>query len=112
MKADLHIQRTHWWLLERKPMVEGWIGEGDSEVQTSSYKLSYGDEIYSIRNIVNNIVITLWRQVVTYLSVHFIMYANIKSICSTPETNIYVRYILVFKGNMFNVEDKKCFFIE
>ena len=44
--------------------------------------------------------------------IHFIMYANIKSICSMPETNIYVRYISVFKGNMFNVENKKCFFIE
>ena len=42
-----------------------------------------------------------------YLSVHFIMYANIKSICSTPDANIYVRNISVFKGNMFYVEDKK-----
>ena len=35
------------------------------------------------------------------------MYANIKSTCSTPDANIYVRNISVFKGNMFYVEDKK-----
>ena len=34
------------------------ILEGEGEVQTSSYKVSQGDVMYSIGNIVNNIVIT------------------------------------------------------
>ena len=32
-------------------------GEGDEEVQATSYKVSHKDVIYSIGNIVNNIVI-------------------------------------------------------
>lgn len=35
------------------------IGEGDEEVQTS-YKISHGDVMYSTRNTVNNIVISLY----------------------------------------------------
>ena len=38
----------------------GETGEGDQEVQTSSYKISHWDVMYSIGNIVNNIVITLY----------------------------------------------------
>lgn len=38
----------------------GKIGEGDLWVQTSSYKMNNQEAvIYSIRNMVNNIVITL-----------------------------------------------------
>ena len=35
------------------------IGEGDLEVQTSSY-ISHGDVTYGIRNMINNIIITLY----------------------------------------------------
>lgn len=38
----------------------GEIGEGDEEVQSSSCKISHQDEKYSIRNTVNNSVITLY----------------------------------------------------
>ena len=38
----------------------GEIGEGDLELQTSSYKISHGDITYSIGNTANNIVITLY----------------------------------------------------
>ena len=34
----------------------GKIGKGDSDMQTSSYKISHRDEKYSIGNTVNNIV--------------------------------------------------------
>ena len=39
----------------------GEIGEGDKVIQTASYKktVSHEDVMYSIENIVNNIVITL-----------------------------------------------------
>ena len=36
------------------------MGEGYSEAQTSTYKLSYKDEKYSIQNIDNSIVIILY----------------------------------------------------
>ena len=76
------------------------ISEGDSEVQIFSYKIkSHRDVIYSIRNMVNNIVITLYAThgSWTYHSDHFIMYANVTSLCSTHETNItlYVNYISI-----------------
>ena len=74
----------------------GEIGEVHQEVQISSYKISYGDIMYSISNIVNNTVITLnddnGNQ--TWSNDHLIMYTNIELLCCTPETNItlYVNY--------------------
>ena len=50
---------------------------------------------------VNNIVITLYGtySYKTFHGYHFIMYAHVKSLCSTPETNIifYVNCISIFK---------------
>lgn len=37
----------------------GQIGEGDQKLQTLSYKINHGDEIYSMGNAVNNILLTL-----------------------------------------------------
>lgn len=39
-KTDLQIQRTNLWLPEGRGVEMGQIGEGDWEVQTSSYKIS------------------------------------------------------------------------
>ena len=39
---------------------EDKMREVNYEVQTSSYKISHGDEMHSKGNIVNNIVITLY----------------------------------------------------
>ena len=36
------------------------IGERDQEVQTSSCKISLGDVMYSMRNMVNSIILTLY----------------------------------------------------
>lgn len=36
----------------------GKTGEGDKGVQNSNYKISHGNEMHSLRNTVNNIVIT------------------------------------------------------
>lgn len=67
---------------------------------TSSDKISAG-MWHSIRNMLNSIVITF---IVTYGNqiyhgYHFIMYANVRSLCSTPETNIifYINYISLKK---------------
>lgn len=47
------------WLLERSGWGMGRRGEWDSEVKTSSYKISHRDKKYSIGNMVSNIVILL-----------------------------------------------------
>ena len=58
---------------------------------------------------VNNIVIwsTLygdrWLPDLTHGGDHFTMYANIKSLCSTPETDIklYVKYVPIRKNKWY-----------
>ena len=56
----------------------------------SSVLKSHRDVIYSIRDIVNDTVMTLYedRWLLGLSWCHFIMYGNIKSLCSTPGTNI------------------------
>lgn len=43
----------------------GGRGEGDQEVQISTYALSYVDDRYSVGNTVNNIIITVESQMIT-----------------------------------------------
>ena len=67
------------------------VDERDWEVQTCSYIINnHKDVIHSIRNVMNNMVITLYgdRWLLDYRGDHFIMHANVKSLCRTPETNI------------------------
>ena len=54
------------------------------------FQISHRDVIFSTGNVVSNIVITVWGQMVTrFFCVNdFIMYRNIKSLYSPPETNI------------------------
>lgn len=53
----------------------------------------------SIRNMVNHVVIALYgdTQLLDLLDGHFITYVNIKSLCSSPETNriVYVNYFFL-----------------
>ena len=56
--------------------------------------MSHGDVIYNIRDMVNNILITCIET--DYHGDHFVVYyVNVKSLCSTPETNkiLYVNHI-------------------
>lgn len=63
-KTGSQIQRTNWWLSEK--LGEGGVGAKYIK-GIKRYKLpvtesiSPGDKMYSIGNIVNNIIITLWR---------------------------------------------------
>ena len=96
----------------------GKIGKRDQEIETSTYILnkSWG-LIHSMKNMVSNIVITLYggEWLLHYAGDHFIIYASIKSSCSTPKTNIilYFNYILikillVYYGDRYC---SKCLFI-
>ena len=68
-------------------------------------KESRGEAIYNIRNMVNNIVISLCD--------HFIMYTNAKSPCSAlePDSELCVNYIsirnqgLKWKTSVFNLKE-------
>lgn len=44
-----------WW-----PRQKNWLSEGNQKVQTSSYKVSHGDIIYSTVTGVNNTVLHIW----------------------------------------------------
>ena len=52
------MQSTNWCLSEG--MVVGGMGEGDQGGQTSSYRISHGEVMYCIGNIVNSIVTVLY----------------------------------------------------
>lgn len=55
------------------------MGEGTQKVQTSNYKISHRDIIYSIGNIANNIIITVVTDGnQTYGGDHFAIYKSIK----------------------------------
>lgn len=64
----------------KKLIVARWGQESrKSEVQTVTYKISHGDVMHSIGNIVNYVIITTHavRQVLDYCGDHFIKYRNI-----------------------------------
>ena len=72
----------------------GEIGEGDEEVQTSTYKISkpWG---HSKRNAAENVVIPLCGDN------HLIMCAHVKSLRNVPEASLisYINYItILLKG--------------
>ena len=59
-------------------------------------------ETYSTSNIVDTTTSFVCGQIVErHWSIHFVMHVNVKSLCSSPETNIkfYVDYISIKKSN-------------
>ena len=79
------------------------------------YKIiSHRDIIYSMKSRVDNN--SVWRQMVTRHRDHFIMYANIKSLCRIPESNIILHIhsisIKIIKLTYDKVEENKvCLFL-
>lgn len=64
LKKNKHkiINRNNRWVVARVEGVRGEISEGNEEVQTSSHKINKPWEvIYHLKNMVNNIVATLYR---------------------------------------------------
>ena len=60
-------------------------------------QISHVDIIYSIGNIINNIVIVYGIMYYGYWTYHFFRYVNVKRQCHTPKTStiLYVGYILI-----------------
>ena len=64
--------------------------------------------MYSMKNIVNNIIITLYgdRWLLYFLRRAFLMHINVESLCCTPETNTVCQ--LYFNNFLkINTRDKK-----
>ena len=83
MKIDSWMQRANRWLPDGRGVGKlGETGAEDGEIQTSSYIISHGDIIQSMKNMVNNIEVNfLWGQMVTrHCGNHFLMHANVKSL--------------------------------
>ena len=64
----------------------------------------------SITNMVSDNVVTLYgdRWLLIYHGDHFIMYANVEALCSTPETNIISTTFQLKKKNQRLVSDHPC----
>lgn len=69
--------------------------------ETNRYKppvakqISHKDIVYSTKNMVNSIIITLERDgYLTYHGDHFTMYTKGKSLCYAPETTIIFQLYL------------------
>ena len=62
--------------------------------------------MYSIRNMANNTLITVWEQMFTrHCGNHFAMHLNVEVLYYTPETNTieYIKYISIQKKDSSHI---------
>ena len=52
-KKCTHGNRINWWVSDMEGSVVEEMGEGGQKVQVSSYKISSGDIMYNMGNLVN-----------------------------------------------------------
>lgn len=66
----------------------GKMGEGDWEIQASSYRMNKGNKRYGIASIVNGIIAFNGDRWLLHLWGENTMYEVIQLLCSIPEMNV------------------------